>query len=299
MPPFADLLPILEPLAAILACVAVVIAGTAAAIAAAVLCGRAVRTRQAVLFLIACLAELVAVTAAPLGLSSMAYGRPAALSDTAAAEPLSFAGLMDLVRSQQSPITVAIGAGVLVAVLLLAWSRPRRDVGAEAVLASMAGDRAAGIGDAGELLVAYELASLGWPALHNAILVERGRTIEIGHLVRAPDGIVVGDEDLCRFHRRQAWLAELDAACAIRPVHGVVPQSGAPESGACARHRALRGRSRGIGARLLGVCRARTVLRCDRAPGRAGRPAARRADRVGRSARGPKAARRRVGPFGT
>ncbi|MBN9560445.1 MAG: NERD domain-containing protein [Alphaproteobacteria bacterium] len=61
----------------------------------------------------------------------------------------------------------------------------------------MAGDRAARIGDAGERLVAYELASLEWPALHNVILAERGRTIEIDHLVRAPDGIVVLETKTC------------------------------------------------------------------------------------------------------
>ena len=51
--------------------------------------------------------------------------------------------------------------------------------------------RARIVGGAGEVLVGSEIARLGLPELRNVILRGRGWLVEIDHLVRAPDAIVV------------------------------------------------------------------------------------------------------------
>ncbi|MBO0711995.1 MAG: NERD domain-containing protein [Acetobacteraceae bacterium] len=51
--------------------------------------------------------------------------------------------------------------------------------------------RAAAIGGLGEALVRAELEKLGWPMLSNVVLARNGWSVEIDHLVRAPDAIVV------------------------------------------------------------------------------------------------------------
>ena len=51
--------------------------------------------------------------------------------------------------------------------------------------------RAEAIGSLGEALVRAELEKLGWPSLSNVVLAFRWGSVEIDHLVRAPDGIVV------------------------------------------------------------------------------------------------------------
>ena len=176
----------LGPLADILPRVAVVMAAAIVALVAAGLCGRAVRGRQPLLLLVAWLVGLIGVMAVRLG-----FGRNTVLYGAVAPEPLSHAGIADLVRSQLPFIVGATGAAAVIA-LVLAWARRRGDVSAAALWAPVREDRAARIGEVGERLVACELAALSWPVLHNVILAaQRGRTAEFDHIVRAPDGIVV------------------------------------------------------------------------------------------------------------
>jgi hypothetical protein len=52
-------------------------------------------------------------------------------------------------------------------------------------------DRAAAIGGLGEALVAGHLREIGWPILRNVILRERGGSVEIDLLARAPTAVVV------------------------------------------------------------------------------------------------------------
>ncbi len=51
--------------------------------------------------------------------------------------------------------------------------------------------RAEAIGALGESLVALQLRDLGWPYLSNVVLARNGWSVEIDHLVWAPDGIVI------------------------------------------------------------------------------------------------------------
>lgn len=192
MPTRVELLSVLGPLVAILPRVAVVMVAAMVALVSAGLCGRAVRDRRPVLFLAAWLSGLIGVLAARLEFASVVvYRWQRALSGGAAIEPLSVAGAADLLRLQLPFIIGAIGAGAVIA-SVLAWSRPRYDAGADAPFAPSQEARAARIGEVGERLVACELAALEWPALHNVILAGAGsRTVEIDHVVRAPDGIVV------------------------------------------------------------------------------------------------------------
>ncbi len=171
--------------------VVVVMAAAVMALVSAGLCGRAVRDRRPVLFLAAWLAGLIGALVIWLGFASLVgYGLEAAPFGAAVVEPLSSAGAVGLLP--QLPFVVsAIGAGAVIAAVL-AWSRPRTVANADAPCAPSQEARAAGIGEVGERLVACKLAVLGWPALHNVILAgARGRTVELDHVVRAPDGIVV------------------------------------------------------------------------------------------------------------
>jgi hypothetical protein len=89
-----------------------------------------------------------------------------------------------------APALTAHGV-VLVALAALFTEVGRRQGARLAVPERVPFDRARAIGSAGETLVAFELARLGYPALHNVILCGRGWIVEIDHLVRMPDGIVV------------------------------------------------------------------------------------------------------------
>ncbi len=191
MPTRVELLSVLGPLVAILPRVVVVMAAAVMALVSAGLCGRAVRGRRPVLFLAAWLAGLIGALVVWLGFASLvAYGLEAVPFGAAVVEPLSSAGVVGLLP--QLPFVVsAIGAAAVIAAVL-AWSRPRTVANADAPFAPSQEARAAAVGEVGERLVACELAVLGWPALHNVILAgARGRTVELDHVVRAPDGIVV------------------------------------------------------------------------------------------------------------
>ena len=47
------------------------------------------------------------------------------------------------------------------------------------------------IGSLGEGLVGVELQALGWPFLTNVVLAGRGWSVEVDHIVRAPDSLVI------------------------------------------------------------------------------------------------------------
>ena len=82
-----------------------------------------------------------------------------------------------------------MGSDEVIAAWLARFLR-RRDGGATDAQEAQP-DRAAAIGGLGEALVAGHLREIGWPALRNVVLRERGGSVEIDLLARAPAAVVV------------------------------------------------------------------------------------------------------------
>lgn len=161
-----------------------------------------------------------------------------------AAKPLSSVGIVDLPRSQLV-LVAAISAGTVIAFVLL-WARRRCTASADAPFAPPHEERAARIGEVGERLVACGLAALGWPAPHNVILAEPlGQTVELDHLVRASDGIVVLETKI--------YSGFVAGGAVSRGPADLVSQSGDSEREPCPRSGTVRRRPRGAGSRLRGV----------------------------------------------
>lgn len=181
----AELHAILGALACSLPQVALVLVCAAIAFASAGVVGDAVRRRRSILLVAAWVLGMVGVIA-----RCLAFRSPAQLGAFAALpEPFSLAGLEQLASGERIPIAVAVTFGALLAAAL--WSCQRgRDISSADVFAEPS-DRTVAIGALGEALVDSEPRDLGWPVLHNAILLDRAHSTEIDLLVRVSDGILV------------------------------------------------------------------------------------------------------------
>lgn len=170
----------LGPLAETLPRAAVVMASFTMAAMAGKLVGRGIRDARPFLLLASWAAGMAAFAVGCVAFQAFAAGdsarvTAAALAAFVAAHGTSFACLLML------------GTLATVGVELT-----RRHPGANA--SPISGPwprRAEAIGRIGESLVAAELRDLAWPQLSNVVLCGRGRSVEIDHLVRAPDGIVI------------------------------------------------------------------------------------------------------------
>ena len=131
MAAWSDVLVVLGPLADIVPREAAVLAFGFGAALAVSLCIMLARSRRPLLFAASWSAAVALLVAVQAGLASLeAYGSPA--HQAGGAEPLSVAGVEQLVRSDWRSIAGAVLAGVAVATIL-AWRRPG-DASALAIL---------------------------------------------------------------------------------------------------------------------------------------------------------------------
>jgi hypothetical protein len=104
--------------------------------------------------------------------------------------PVSASDVADFVARHGVTLAALLMLGI-VAATCIQLASVGRDPVKPAGLAGSGRSQAETIGAIGETLVAYELRELGWAYLTNVVLSDRGRSVEIDHLVRAPDGIIV------------------------------------------------------------------------------------------------------------
>jgi hypothetical protein len=184
MPSAAALASIFGPFSEIGPRVLLVMACGLLALAAVRMSRRAIRERCTGPFIAAWALGIVGVCAARIGLASLAFYGSRAMSP-GLPDPLSGAEIWRFLRACETPIAIAVGSGILIAL----WLRRGREAGA--IAASSREARSRRIGAAGEARVAVELKRIGLPALHNVILWGAGWSVELDHVVRVPSGIVV------------------------------------------------------------------------------------------------------------
>ncbi|HME26488.1 MAG TPA: nuclease-related domain-containing protein [Acetobacteraceae bacterium] len=184
MPTREELQAVLGPLLDTMPRVLLVLAFGMAAVLAARAAWWAWRRRRRALLM---LAWMVAV-ASVFGGAAVFEGLARVDGAFGGADRLTIASIAAFGAGRWLPLAIASGAGVLVTCIALPGAGPGG--GVNAALDPKA-RRAATLGALGEALVTSEVEALGWPVLANVIL-ECGRgTVEIDHLVRAPDGILV------------------------------------------------------------------------------------------------------------
>jgi hypothetical protein len=155
-------------------------------------CRRAVLVSISGLFLAAWSIALLAIMGAWLALAGLASFGKTLLGSGASYEPLSVAGAVALLHDNFLGIGIALFIGLLLSELLT-QTRVLSDPRSASEGDETRGDqRAHAIGNAGELLVASELARLGFPAILNLVLVDfAGNSVEMDHVVRVGSGLVV------------------------------------------------------------------------------------------------------------
>jgi hypothetical protein len=106
--------------------------------------------------------------------------------------PITFDAARAFVAMRSAPLAAVLLLGTLAAAGI-EFTRPstRRGVPSSKSGAGDPPDRASAVGALGEALVVMELRALGWPALQDVVLARPGWSVEIDHVVRAPDGIVI------------------------------------------------------------------------------------------------------------
>ena len=170
----------LGPLAGTMPRAVLVLACLLAAIASARVAGGAILRCKAFLLLGSWTLALASFVFESVAFQAFAWG---------GASPISLAAVAAFVGQHGVPLATLLLLGCVTAAgIELAGGRP---VAAEQPAAAARRSRAEAIGAIGESLVAAELRSLEWPCLHNVVLVCGGRSAEIDHLLRAPDGIVI------------------------------------------------------------------------------------------------------------
>lgn len=170
----------LGPLAGTLPRAALVMACFAMATAAGRLVGRAIRNARPFLMLASWAIGMAAFAAGCVAFQTFAWGDSA---------PVTAAALATFVAAHGVPLACLLVLGTL-ATVGVELTRPIPDANASPI-PNPRPSRAEAIGRIGESLVSAELRDLGWPQLSNVVLCGHGRSVEIDHLVRAPDGIVI------------------------------------------------------------------------------------------------------------
>ena len=139
----------------------------------------AIRDGRPLLLLGSWVFAMVAFVAGCVAFQAFAWGMRPSLSVAAG-----------FVGAYGAPLGAVFVLGLLTAAALPlprpAWLGRARDRQADAALRWTAA-----IGGLDEALVRAELEKLGWPLLSNVVLARGGWSVEIDHLLRAPDGIVV------------------------------------------------------------------------------------------------------------
>lgn len=169
----------LGPLAGTLPRAAAVMACFTMAAIAGSLVGRAIRNGRPFLLLASWAVGMAAFAAGCVAFQAFAWGDA----------PVTAAALATFVAAHGVPLACLLVLGTL-ATVGVELTRPHPGANASSI-PDPGASRAEAIGRIGESLVAAELRDLGWPLLSNVVLCGRGRSVEIDHLVRAPDGIVI------------------------------------------------------------------------------------------------------------
>ena len=185
MPTRQELIPLFGPLLETIPRAALVLASGVVALAAASLFGRAVRAGRRLAVIGTWLLGLAADVTACLAFASFVRAGTAATD----IDPLTIADLLAFVAGHWMQLVLLCAGG-----LVVAWRTARPAAGTAYPGDDRTGARTArseALGKLGEALVASEIEALGWQCLRNVVLDLGGWMVEIDHLVRAPDGIVV------------------------------------------------------------------------------------------------------------
>jgi hypothetical protein len=171
----------LGPLAGTLPRAAMVVAFFTMAAMATSLVVRAIRRGRAFLLLASWAAGMTAFVAGCTAFQAFARGGPG---------PVTLAAMAAFVVAHDIPLAALLLLGTL-ATTGIELTRAPGGATAAARPRDRRQSRGEAIGVIGESLVALELRELGWPQLSNVVLGRQGRSVEIDHLVRAPDGIII------------------------------------------------------------------------------------------------------------
>ncbi len=185
MPTRQYLTPLFGPLLETMPRAALVLASGVVALAAAFLLGRAVRAGRRLAVVGTWLLGLAAGVTACVAFASFVHSGTAATD----IDPLTIAGLLAFVASHWMQLALLCAGGVVVA-----WRTAGTAAGAARPGDDRTGERVGrseALGKLGEALVAAEIEALGWPCLRNVVLDLGNWMVEVDHLVRAPDGIVM------------------------------------------------------------------------------------------------------------
>ena len=174
-----DVIQFLGPLAGSLPRGAAVFGLMVAAAAGVRLTRSAIGARRSLLLLATWVSAMMMFVATCVVFQSFAWGTPPAL-----------VAASGLVVAYQHPLAAVLVLGMLTAAFIEV-TRGSGRIGVSPGEAPPLERRSAAIGGLGEALVRGELLALRWPFLSNVILGGRDWSVEIDHLVRAPDGIVV------------------------------------------------------------------------------------------------------------
>ena len=180
-----ELIPLFGPLLETIPRAAFVLASGVVALAAASLFGRAVRAGRRLAVIGTWLPGLAAGVTARLAFASFVRAETAATD----IDPLTIAGLLAFVAGHWMQHVLLCAGG-----LVVAWGTARTAAGTAYPGDDRAGartTRSEALGKLGEALVASGIEAFGCQFLRNAVLDLGGWMVEIDHLVRAPDEIVV------------------------------------------------------------------------------------------------------------
>ena len=185
MPISQYLVPLFGPLLETMPRGALTLASGVVVLAAAWLIGRAARAGRRFTVIGAWLVGLSADVTACVAFASFVRAGTAATD----IDPLTIAGLLTFIVRHWMQLALLCAGGATVA-----WRTAETRTGtsrpADARMREQFA-RSEAVGKLGEVLVAAEIEVLGWPCLRNVVLDLGNWMVEVDHLVRAPDGIVV------------------------------------------------------------------------------------------------------------